>query len=154
MAHALLILCAAAHGQPRPAGGRSCGDAVALLDAAGQHRHLQPPAQSACGVMTMLQETLSMLALVITDAHSLTVLSLGENVHATCNGSTQSTDRLPVNEERCTSASQLAARKKGVEKRSLLLTTLCSVDLKRPLVHLQRNTPLAIGPAAGLSLST
>jgi len=36
-----------------------------------------------------------------------------------------------------TSASQLAARKKGVEKRSLLLTTLCSVDLKRPFVHLQ-----------------
>lgn len=36
-----------------------------------------------------------------------------------------------------TSASQLAARKKGVENRSLLLTTLCSVDLKRPLVHLQ-----------------
>ena len=25
-----------------------------------------------------------------------------------------------------------------MEKRSLLLTTLCSVDLKRPFVHLQR----------------
>ena len=33
-------------------------------------------------------------------------------------------------------ASQLGARKKGVEKRSFVLTTLCSVDLKRPFVHL------------------
>ena len=153
MAHALLVLCAPAHGQPRPAGERSCGDAVALLNAAGQHRHLQTPVQSACDVMTTLQETQNMLALVVTDAHSLALLSLGEIAHGTCSGSNQSTDRLPVNEEMCTSASQLAARKKGVEKRSLLLTTLCSVDLKRPLVHLQRQTPLTIGPA-GLSLST
>ena len=87
VAHALLVLCAAAHGQPRPAGGRSCGDAVTLLDAAGQHRHLQPPVQSACGVMTTMQETLNMLALIVTDAHSLALLSLGESVHATCNRS-------------------------------------------------------------------
>ena len=136
-----------------PQVGGAAGDAVALLDAAGQHRHLQPPAQSACGVMTMLQETLNMLALVFTDAHSLALPSLGEIVHEICSGSNQSTDRSTVDEEMCTSASQLAARKKGVvEKRSLLLTTLCSVDLKRPLVHLQEVTLLTVSPA-GLSLS-
>ena len=102
--------------------------------------------------MTMLQETLNMLALVVTDAHSLALPSLGEIVHEICSGSNQSTDRSTVDEEMCTSASQLAARKKGVEKRSLLLTTLCSVDLKRPLVHLQEVTLLTVSPA-GLSLS-
>ena len=42
------------------------------------------------------------------------------------------------------SASQLAARKKGVEKRSDVLTTRCSVDLKRPFVHLAHKVKIKI----------
>ena len=45
-----------------------------------------------------------------------------------------------------TCASQLGARKKGVEKRSFVLTTLCSVDLKRPFVHLPHGAACAEAP--------
>ena len=88
----------------------------------------------------------------MTGAHSLAVLSLCKVVHGMRSGPPHSTGRVTVKDRMRTAASQLAARKKGVEKRSLLLTTLCSVDLKRPLVHLQPSAPLSMSPA-GLRLS-
>ena len=125
VADLVLILGSAPHGQPGSARCWCCRDALPDADAARQHRHLAEHTQvSSWSLETSCQR----------QRRARQPLTHMPNAHFAASLRHQGLCGVPGP----TSASQLAARKKGVEKRSLLLTTLCSVDLKRPFVHLQR----------------
>ena len=115
----VLILGSAPHSQPRPARCWRCRNALARADAAWQHRHLAQHGtarsnqaviyqRAGCQQQTGVHRPLTRI-ITPTDAWHFSAFLQRYT---------------PCKMSELTSASQLAARKNGVEKRSLLLTTL------------------------------